>query len=102
MCAEAKRVRAGDRPQAAGAGARLDAGARLARLLQWMAAQDFGALTEGEPSLLRQAERIVVDAHRNAFEAKGKHWSEPAAYHWLRYEDPDPVGRLAEGLAKLR
>ena len=67
-----------------------------------MAAQDFGVLTQGEPSLLRQVERIVVEAHRNVFEAKGRRWSEPSAYHWLRYEDPDPVGRLSEGLAKLR
>ena len=67
-----------------------------------MAGQDFGTITDGEPSLLRSVERIVVEAHRSVFEVKGRGWSEPAAYHWLRYEDPDPVGRLSEGLAKLR
>lgn len=67
-----------------------------------MAAQDFSTLTEGEPSLLRQVERVVVATHRSVFEVKGRRWSEPAAYHWLRYEDPNPVERLSEGLAKLR
>ncbi len=28
--------------------------------------------------------------------------SRPDAYRWLRYEDPDPVARLAEGVSRLR
>jgi len=67
-----------------------------------MAAQDFRTITEGEPSLLRRVERIVVDGHRSVYAVKGRLWSEPVAYHWLRYEDPNPVERLSEGLAKLR
>ena len=66
-----------------------------------MATQDFVLLTAGEPSLLRQVELIIVDSHRRLHEAKGKPWSEPIAYHWLRYEDPMPVMRLAEGLRRL-
>jgi len=63
-----------------------------------MATQDFELLTAGEPSLLRQVELIVIDGHRRLYEAEGKEWSEPVAYQWLRYEDPVPVARLAEGL----
>jgi len=66
-----------------------------------MATQDFELLTAGEPSLLRQVELIVLDSHRRLYEAHGKAWSEPIAYHWLRYEDPVPVTRLAEGLRRL-
>ena len=66
-----------------------------------MASQDFELLSSGEPSLLRQVEQIVIDSHRRLYEAQGKPWSEPIAYHWLRYEDPMPVIRLGEGLQKL-
>ena len=66
-----------------------------------MAMQDFASLTTGDPSLLRQVERIVVDTHRRLNEAKGKRWSEPIAYHWLHYEDPMPVARLADGVRRL-
>jgi len=66
-----------------------------------MATQDFVLLTAGEPSLLRQVELIIVDSHRRLYAAEGKPWSEPIAYHWLRYEDPMPLARLAEGLQKL-
>ena len=33
-------------------------------------------------------------------ELRGEAWSPPAAYRWIRYEDPDPIGRLirASGL----
>src|SRR5258705_13184232 len=102
MCAEAKRVRAGGGAPASRVGGRTDAGWRLADLLRWMAAQDFRTITEGEPSLLRQVERIIVAAHRSVHEVKGRSWSEPVAYRWLRYEDPNPVRRLSEGLEKLR
>jgi len=66
-----------------------------------MATQDFELLTVGDPSLLRQVELIVIDSHRRLYEAQGKPWSEAIAYHWLRYEDPMPVIRLAEGLRRL-
>ncbi|HEY1419087.1 MAG TPA: hypothetical protein VGG90_00070 [Candidatus Dormibacteraeota bacterium] len=52
--------------------------------------------------LLEKVERIVVDGHRRLVQAEGKEWTPPAAYRWLRYEDPEPVGRLAEGVRKLR
>ncbi len=66
-----------------------------------MELQDFSALSAGDPSLLRQVELIVIDGHRRLYEAQGKPWSEPVAYHWLRYEDSMPVARLAEGLRRL-
>ncbi len=66
-----------------------------------MATQDFDLLTAGDPSLLLQVELIIIDSHRRLYEAEGKPWSEPIAYHWLRYEDPMPVTRLAEGLRRL-
>ena len=66
-----------------------------------MAGQEFASLTTGDPSLLRQVELIVVDGHRRLYAAKGKPWSEPIAYHWLHYEDPMPVARLADGARSL-
>ena len=75
---------------------------RVQRLLGWMARQDFATLTTGEPSLLRQVEKIVVESHRHLYRAQGRQWSRPIAYHWLRYEDPLPVARLLEGVKRLR
>jgi len=47
-------------------------------------------------------EAIVVAAHRDWYEASGGTvWTEPKAYHWLHYEDPDPVARLADGVRRL-
>lgn len=66
-----------------------------------MALQPFEALTKDDPSLLEQVESIVLDSHRRLWEAEGTAWSKPAAYHWLRYEDPMPVERLAEGVETL-
>jgi hypothetical protein len=65
-----------------------------------MGGQDFAELHRS--GLLKDVEEIVVDAHRRLYEAEGKPWSRPAAYHWLRYEDPAPVGRLADGVRRLR
>jgi hypothetical protein len=65
-----------------------------------MAGQDFQDLVDS--GLLRQVEQIVVDGHRNVYETKGRAWSPPVAYRWLRYEDPTPVARLAEGVKRLR
>jgi hypothetical protein len=66
-----------------------------------MARQEFTELTAGDPSLLRQVELIVLDSHRRLYLAQGKPWSEPIAYHWLHYEDAQPVARLADGLRRL-
>jgi hypothetical protein len=66
-----------------------------------MSGQEFSTIAEGHPSLLAQVEGIVVDAHRNLHEAQGEPWSPPAAYRWLRYENPMPVARLQEGVEKL-
>ena len=71
------------------------------RLLAWMSEQDFSTISGGDPGLLGQVERIVVDAHRRLHEAQGKPWSPPDAYRWLRYENPMPVERLLEGVEKL-
>ncbi len=66
-----------------------------------MARQEFTELTAGDPSLLRQVELIVLDGHRGLYLAQDKPWSEPIAYHWLHYEDAQPVARLADGLRRL-
>jgi hypothetical protein len=67
-----------------------------------MARQPFNRLLEGDPPLLNAVETIVVAAHRDWYEASGRtDWTEPKAYHWLHYEDPDPVARLAEGVRRL-
>jgi hypothetical protein len=65
-----------------------------------MALQDFALLVES--GLLRRVEGIVVEAHRELYAAQGRAWSRPQAYRWLRYEDPEPLARLAEGVRKLR
>jgi hypothetical protein len=67
-----------------------------------MAGQPFERLLEGDPPLLRVVEAIVIGAHRDWYRASGRtDWSEPKAYQWLRYEDPDPVARLADGIRRL-
>jgi hypothetical protein len=65
-----------------------------------MGRQDFDELVKS--GLLGQVEKIVVDAHRELSLAEGREWSRPVVYRWLRYEDPMPVTRLAEGAKKLR
>ena len=70
--------------------------ARLSRLLAAMAGQDFDSLVA--TGLLKDVEEIVVAAYLSAH-PRG---SRPAAYRWLRYEDPAPVARLAEGVGRLR
>ena len=65
-----------------------------------MEGREFSELVDS--GLIRQVEEIVVDAHRRLHESAGRAWSRPAAYRWLRYEDPAPVARLAEGARKLR
>ena len=65
-----------------------------------MERQDFDALVDS--GLLPRVERIVVETHRRLYETQGRQWSRPIAYRWLRYEDPAPVERLADGTRKLR
>ena len=65
-----------------------------------MTRQSFANLVES--GLLHQVEQIVIESHRGLYEAEGRPWSKPAAYRWLRYEDPMPVSRLLEGTKKLR
>jgi hypothetical protein len=67
-----------------------------------MAEQDFARVTEGEPSLLRLVEDIVIESHRRLYEGHGQAWSKPIAYHWLRFEDPMPLARLLDGVNRLR
>jgi hypothetical protein len=67
-----------------------------------MAGQPFDRLLFGDRPLLREVETVVVDAHRRWYTSRGgTDWSEPKAYHWLHYEDPDPVARLADGVRRL-
>ena len=71
-------------------------------LLGVMAQTPFERLLEADPPLLGEVETIVVAAHRDRYEAAGgTDWTEPKAYRWLRYEDPDPVTRLADGVRRL-
>lgn len=65
-----------------------------------MEGREFSELIDS--GLLRQIEEIAVDGHRRLHDRAGRVWSRPAAYRWLRYEDPAPVERLAEGVRKLR
>jgi len=67
-----------------------------------MAEQPFDRVLEGDPPLLRLVEALVVDGHRRWYAADNRAgWSPPKAYHWLHYEDPDPVARLSEGVRRL-
>jgi len=61
-----------------------------------MRGADFSVLVEG--GLLKDVEKIVVDAYLAVHPGA----TPPDAYHWLRYEDPEPVARLAEGVRGLR
>ncbi len=65
-----------------------------------MREQEFSTLVESW--LLREVETTVLAAHRGAALEQGKSWRWPDAYRWLRYENADPVGRLDEGVQKLR
>jgi hypothetical protein len=65
-----------------------------------MAAQDFALLVAS--GLLAEVESIVVAAHRDLYSRQGRPWSPPAAYRWLRFEDPEPVARLADAVRRLR
>jgi len=60
-----------------------------------MAGADFHSLVES--GLLTDVEEIVVGAYVSAHPGATR----PDAYRWLRYEDPDPVTRLADGVNRL-
>jgi len=60
-----------------------------------MATQDFDRLLA--TGLLRDVEEMVVDSYMAVHEGATR----PDAYHWLRYEDPDPVARLEDGVREL-
>ena len=66
-----------------------------------MATRPFAEISAGDPTLLEEVERIVVDSHRRHYRKLGKRWSLPIAYHWLHFEDPMPVERLTEGVERL-
>jgi len=65
-----------------------------------MADQDFAELVHSR--LLTNVEDIVIEAHQKLYESEGLQWSRPIAYHWLRYENSDPVERLRDGVKRLR
>jgi hypothetical protein len=67
-----------------------------------MSRQNFAQLSAGEPSVLRQVEEIVIESHRRLYEREGRDWSKSTAYRWLRFEYPEPVARLRDGLKELR
>ena len=61
-----------------------------------MASQRFDDLVKS--GLLRDVEEIVVRGYRSVHAGA----SRPAVYRWLRYEDPEPVARLIDGVRRLR
>jgi len=61
-----------------------------------MARQDFDDLVAS--GLLTDVEEVVVQGYLSVHPGATR----PEAYRWLRYEDPDPVSRLAEGVSRLR
>ncbi len=61
-----------------------------------MGGQEFASLVGA--GLLRDVEQLTVQAYLAAHPGA----SRPDAYHWLRYEDPDPIARLADGVSRLR
>jgi len=57
---------------------------------------DFSVLAES--GVLKDVEEIVVEAYLALHPGD----SRPDAYRWLRFEDPEPVARLADGVRRLR
>ena len=64
--------------------------------MEELAGRDFDDLVES--GLLRDVEEIVVGAYLSIHPGG----SRPEAYRWLRYEDPNPVAQLANGVHRLR
>ena len=64
-----------------------------------MREQDFERI---RAELLPEVERIVVAEHAALHrDLAGEDWSPPHAYRWIRYENPDPVGRLIAATREL-
>ena|SRR5690348_14995262 len=64
-----------------------------------MRAQPFESVSS---AVLEAVEGLVVEEHRVLFqEVLAQPWSRPAAYHWIRYEDPDPIGQLIRASERL-
>ena len=64
-----------------------------------MGRQDFDRIS---PELLPEVERLVVAEHEALHrDLRGEAWSPPHAYRWIRYEDPDPIGRLIAASERL-
>ena len=61
-----------------------------------MGLADFSVLTES--GLLKEVEDIVAAAYLSVHPGA----SRAEVYEWLRFENPYPVGQLAEGVMKLR
>jgi len=57
---------------------------------------DFSLVVDS--GLLKDVEEIVVGTYLATHPGA----SRPDAYRWLRYEDPQPLARLVEGVRKLR
>ncbi len=74
-------------------------GSDLLLVLAWMAHQDFERI---RGPLLEAVEHLVVAQHRALHgDRPGEAWSAPAAYRWIRYEDPQPVSRLLEAATRM-
>ncbi len=68
-------------------------------MLRGLRAQPFESVSS---ELLVSLVGWVVEEHRVLFaEVLGEPWSRPRAYRWIRYEDPDPIGRLIDASVRL-
>ena len=79
---------------------------RRLRLLRWMRKQRFSDLIAERElphgSVLRTVEHVVVENHRRLHQDfMHEPWSAPAAYRWMRYENPDPVSQLEQATSSL-
>jgi hypothetical protein len=64
-----------------------------------MRGQDFDRV---RGDLLAELERLVVAEHEALHgRVLGEPWSPARAYRWIRYEDPDPIGRLMDASSRL-
>lgn len=74
-------------------------GSDLIGVLAWMVRQDFEHI---RGPLLEAFERLVVSEHKAVHrDLRQETWTPHLAYRWIRYEDPDPVGRLLAAATRL-